>query len=141
MGKMKLEFPKDFLWGGGIADFQAEGGYEESGRGLTTLDFVTQGSATEPRKITYMMPDGSKHVQNARGLPMPEHARDTWTRTTIIPASTRWIFITTTKRIFGSLPRWGCAFSGSLSAGPGSFPPVWRKRPMRPAGLLRERCG
>lgn len=75
MGKMKLEFPKDFLWGGGIADFQAEGGYEESGRGLTTLDFVTQGSATEPRKITYMMPDGSKHVQNARGLPMPEHAR------------------------------------------------------------------
>mgnify|MGYP002974370093 CR=1 FL=1 len=28
----KLEFPKTFLWGGGLADFQAEGGYEESGR-------------------------------------------------------------------------------------------------------------
>ena len=47
----KLEFPKTFLWGGGLADFQAEGGYEESGRGLTTLDFVTSGNIDQPRRL------------------------------------------------------------------------------------------
>lgn len=70
----KQEFPKSFLWGGGIADFQAEGAYEESGRGLTTLDFITNGSHTEPRKITYQLPDGTKGVSNARG-PLPDGAK------------------------------------------------------------------
>lgn len=69
-----LSFPENFLWGGGLADFQAEGGYEESGRGLTTLDFVTSGDQDHPRRITYEMPDGSRHVQPARGLPLPNGA-------------------------------------------------------------------
>lgn len=71
----ELNFPENFLWGGGLADFQAEGDYEGSGRGLTTLDFVTDGSHTEPRRITYIMPDGSKHVQPARGRALPDGAR------------------------------------------------------------------
>lgn len=68
-------FPDGFLWGGGLADFQAEGGYEESGRGLTTLDFVTRGSKDEPRKITYVLPDGTTGIQPARGRAMPDGAR------------------------------------------------------------------
>ena len=71
----KLEFPKTFLWGGGLADFQAEGGYEESGRGLTTLDFVTSGNIDQPRRLTYILPDGTKGVQPARGCALPEGAR------------------------------------------------------------------
>ncbi len=69
-----LSFPKNFLWGGAIADFQAEGGYTESGRGLVTLDFVTQGTKDELRKITYMLPDGSKHVSDFRA-PLPDGAK------------------------------------------------------------------
>lgn len=71
----KLEFPKTFLWGGGLADFQAEGGYEESGRGLTTLDFVTSGNIDQPRRLTYILPDGTKGVQPARGRALPKGAR------------------------------------------------------------------
>lgn len=72
--RKKLNFPKNFLWGGAIADFQAEGGYYESGRGLVTLDFVTQGSKDTPRKITYCLADGTKGTANFRS-PLPDGAR------------------------------------------------------------------
>lgn len=70
----KLEFPKKFLWGGGIADFQAEGGYYESKRGLTTHDFLTAGSVDKQRGITYVLPDGTKGIGKARGE-LPEGAK------------------------------------------------------------------
>jgi 6-phospho-beta-glucosidase len=36
-------FPQDFLWGGAIAAHQAEGGYLENGKGLTTADLMPIG--------------------------------------------------------------------------------------------------
>ena len=45
-------FPKGFLWGGATADFQYEGAYLEGGKGLTTHDFETDGSAQRSRMIT-----------------------------------------------------------------------------------------
>ena len=72
--KRILQFPQDFLWGGAIADFQAEGGYEESGRGTVTLDYVTQGSKDTPRLLTYVTPDGKRHADDFR-VPLPKGAK------------------------------------------------------------------
>ena len=55
-----MRLSKDFLWGGAIADFQAEGGYQEGGRGLSTHDFESAGSIDHPRCNTLQMPDGSR---------------------------------------------------------------------------------
>ena len=48
-----MSFPKNFLWGGATAANQFEGGYNLNGKGLTTADVTTNGSHTNPRKITY----------------------------------------------------------------------------------------
>jgi 6-phospho-beta-glucosidase len=52
---MKKTFPENFLWGGATAANQYEGGYNEDGRGLATSDFITNGSADRPRKITIQL--------------------------------------------------------------------------------------
>lgn len=55
-----MNFPKGFLWGGASADSQYEGGFGEGGRGIVTNDFVTNGSHTSPRQVTWKMPDGTE---------------------------------------------------------------------------------
>lgn len=49
-----MGFPENFLWGGATAANQYEGGYLSGGKGLSTLDAITGGSQTEPRRITYL---------------------------------------------------------------------------------------
>ena len=49
---------KDFLWGGATAANQYEGGYQEDGKGLNAIDVLTNGSATEPRKVTWIDKNG-----------------------------------------------------------------------------------
>ena len=44
--------PKDFLWGGAVADCQFEGGWSEGGKGPSVIDVLTAGSHGNPRKIT-----------------------------------------------------------------------------------------
>ncbi|SEG56730.1 6-phospho-beta-glucosidase [Vibrio hangzhouensis] len=44
-------FPEDFLWGGAIAANQAEGGYLEGGKGLTTVDMIPYGDNRMPIKL------------------------------------------------------------------------------------------
>ena len=41
-----------FLWGGGTAASQFEGGFHEGGKGLNNMDVVTDGSKDRLRKIT-----------------------------------------------------------------------------------------
>ena len=53
-----MSFSKNFLWGGAVAGNQYEGGYQEGGRGLSTLDAVTGGGYKKPRMITYKTKDG-----------------------------------------------------------------------------------
>ena len=55
----KYEFPQGFLWGGASADSQYEGGFNEGGRGLASTDFVTDGSHTKARQVTYILDDGT----------------------------------------------------------------------------------
>jgi len=56
---MKYTFPKGFLWGGASAASQYEGGFHEEGRGLSTTDFVTNGSHVKPRQVTFKLMDGT----------------------------------------------------------------------------------
>lgn len=47
-----MKFSEGFLWGGAISSSQAEGAYQEDGKGLSTTDFMTSGTKTSPRRIT-----------------------------------------------------------------------------------------
>lgn len=51
-----VAFPKTFLWGGATAANQYEGGWNEGGKGTSTSDVMTNGSHTQPRKITWRNP-------------------------------------------------------------------------------------
>lgn len=44
-----MAFKKDFFWGGAISANQVEGAYLEDGKGLSTADMITRGSADEDR--------------------------------------------------------------------------------------------
>lgn len=50
------KFPSTFLWGGATAANQYEGGALEGGKGLTMIDVTTNGSHTNPRQITWRIP-------------------------------------------------------------------------------------
>ena len=53
-----MAFSKDFLWGGAVAGNQYEGGFQEGGRGLSTLDVLTGGGYRKPRMVTYRTKEG-----------------------------------------------------------------------------------
>ncbi len=54
-----MSFPKNFFWGGAIAANQAEGAYNEDGKGLTMSDFTTGGTVDRRRAVTYKTPEGN----------------------------------------------------------------------------------
>ena len=68
-----MGFPENFLWGGATAANQYEGGYLSGGKGLSTLDAITGGSQTEPRRITYLTKEGQK-ASCTRDQALPEGA-------------------------------------------------------------------
>ena len=51
-----MRFPENFLWGGATAANQYEGGWNLGGKGPSTADVLTAGTATTPRKITWCNP-------------------------------------------------------------------------------------
>lgn len=57
-----MVFPKSFLWGGATAANQYEGGFNADGKGLNAIDVLTNGSHTEPRRVTWEKPDGTTGV-------------------------------------------------------------------------------
>lgn len=54
-----MSFSKKFLWGGATAANQYEGGFDEGGRGASTLDAVTGGAYKVPRMVTFKRADGT----------------------------------------------------------------------------------
>lgn len=54
-----MSFSKEFLWGGATAANQYEGGYLSGGKGLSTLDAITNGAYKVPRIVTFKREDGS----------------------------------------------------------------------------------
>ena len=69
------KFPKGFFWGGATAANQYEGGWNEGGRGPAVTDVTTGGTATSPRYVTYVMPDGTTGKYSQFGGQKPEGAR------------------------------------------------------------------
>lgn len=72
---MLMNFPKDFYWGGATSAIQCEGGWNEGGRGPVRSDYITAGTATTPRYITYKMPDGSTGKQSVYEAGFPKEAK------------------------------------------------------------------
>ncbi len=69
------KFPKGFFWGGATAANQYEGGWNEGGRGPALTDVTTGGTATSPRYVTYIMPDGTSGKYSQFGGRKPDGAR------------------------------------------------------------------
>ena len=63
-----MRFPENFLWGGAIAANQAEGGYLEDGKGLTTVDMIPHGKNRMYVKLGDMYP-----VEFIEGENYPSH--------------------------------------------------------------------
>ena len=53
-----MSFPKEFYWGGAIAANQAEGAWDEDGRGPSIFDYTTAGSVSKKRTVTYCTREG-----------------------------------------------------------------------------------
>lgn len=56
-----MGFREDFLWGGAVAAHQAEGGWNEGGKGISIADVMTAGANNVPRRITDGIIDGEKY--------------------------------------------------------------------------------
>lgn len=70
-----MPFPKNFFWGGAIAANQAEGAWNEGGRGPAKTDVTTGGSNTSHRLVTWIDKDGNPHANPEWGFTtLPEGA-------------------------------------------------------------------
>lgn len=56
-----MEFPKNFYWGGAIAANQAEGAWQEDGKGISTADIMTEGTHVQERRITPILEENTKY--------------------------------------------------------------------------------
>lgn len=53
-----MKFPDDFLWGGAISAFQAEGAWRKGGKGISVADVFTKGTKNQPREVLFNMDQG-----------------------------------------------------------------------------------
>ena len=54
-----MSFPKGFLWGGATAANQLEGAWNEDGKGVSISDLSTGGTATQSKRITPHLEEGT----------------------------------------------------------------------------------
>lgn len=95
-----MAFSKNFTWGGATAANQYEGGYDEGGKGLNAVDVLTNGSATEPRKVTWKMVKLELRLQfGGKNLVYLKVLFQLFQTVTTTPATKERTFITTIKKI------------------------------------------
>ncbi len=70
-----MAFPKEFLWGGATAANQAEGGWNQGGRGPSNSDHVTNGSHTVPRRFTKELTDDNYYPSH-QAIDMYTHYKE-----------------------------------------------------------------
>ena len=61
---MNNALPKDFLWGGGVAAHQVEGGWDQGGKGLSIVDVLTSGAHGVERVITDKIEAGHRYANH-----------------------------------------------------------------------------
>lgn len=109
-----MSFTKEFTWGGATAANQYEGGYDEGGKGLNAVDVLTNGSATEPRKVTWKKPNGETGAtplvwaKNSNCLKVQFLL---FLMVTIIQVTKALIFTTITRKILNIWQTWALMFS------------------------------
>ena len=70
---------KNFLWGGATAANQCEGGYQEGGKGFTTVDVIPSGKNRFPvvlGKIDYRQLDGTETFPSHEAIDMYHHYKE-----------------------------------------------------------------
>ena len=70
-----MAFPKGFLWGGAIAAHQAEGAWDEDGKGPSVADVMTGGSPDVKREITDGVLPG-KNYPNHEAIDFYHHYKE-----------------------------------------------------------------
>ena len=70
-----MGFRKDFLWGGAIAAHQAEGAWQEGGKGISAADVMTAGDVNTPRRITDGVVEG-EYYPNHLGIDFYHHYKE-----------------------------------------------------------------
>ena len=70
-----MAFPKGFLWGGAIAAHQAEGAWNEAGKGPSVADVMTGGSPDVKREITDGVLPG-KNYPNHEAIDFYHHYKE-----------------------------------------------------------------
>ncbi|MDM8195981.1 6-phospho-beta-glucosidase [Massilimicrobiota sp. An142] len=70
-----MGFRKDFLWGGAIAAHQAEGAWNEGGKGVSIADVMTAGSNGVARRITNGVIDGEDYPNHV-GIDFYHHYKE-----------------------------------------------------------------
>lgn len=54
-----MTFKQNFLWGGAVAANQCEGAWDVDGKGISCADICTNGSHTQPKRITPVLEEGT----------------------------------------------------------------------------------
>ena len=126
-----MGFPENFLWGGATAANQYEGGYLSGGKGLSTLDAITGGSQTEPRRITYLTKEGQK-ASCTRDQALPEGAIGYIDEELYYPSHVATDFYHHYEEDIALLQKWVSNVFGCLSPGAG-FAQMEQKRLMKKA--------
>ena len=83
-----MGFPKNFLWGGATASTQIEGAYNEGGKGMSTLDYVTYKTKEErnddissmdvtyDQYLSYLKNDEGINFPKRRGIDFYHHYKE-----------------------------------------------------------------
>ena len=70
-----MTFPKNFYWGGATSANQCEGAWDVDGKGASTSDHLTAGTATTPRMFTREI-DPNTYYPSHTGIDMYNHIEE-----------------------------------------------------------------
>ena len=104
------QFPPHFFWGGATAANQCEGAWNADGKGISISDVMTNGTHTEPRRITPVIDEDSYYYYNEDGS---------------------MLYVAIIKKTLPSAPKWDSTFSVCPLTGQESFPMAMRPNPTK----------
>ncbi len=70
------QFPPHFFWGGATAANQCEGAWNADGKGISISDVMTNGTHTEPRRITPVIDEDSYYYPSHEAVDFYRHYKE-----------------------------------------------------------------